>query len=147
MGTAVKKMVEAGKWLQGAIDKELYEKHKTMGVEVKDADPETVSAAFGPVMPLVYLEKVEGGIHIDTIFRLGGCSVFEGRKLNGKKCPKNVTPKKKKEKQPKEAPPSVPLSELAKSMNTPSVNRDELEKYSASGAPGKAVHKGAALHG
>ena len=53
-----------------------YEKHKAMGVEAKDADPETVSAAFGPVLPLVYLEKAEGGIHIgkDPMATLKACA-------------------------------------------------------------------------
>ena len=41
-----------------------FDRHKVMGVDAKDAAPDTVQAAFGPIMPLVYLEKHEGGLHI-----------------------------------------------------------------------------------
>jgi hypothetical protein len=99
MHTAFKRLVEAGKRLHAAFDHELFERdNTTYGPGVPAAVSEaTLLAVFGPYVPLLQIEKIQGGVHPNTLFRAGGCDVFVGRKLNGKTCPgEEPEPRKKK---------------------------------------------------
>ena len=101
MQAAHKRLVEAGKRFHAAFDAELFERdNTTYGANVA---PEVSTAKLMPLLipyvGLLQLEKVQGGIHPNTMFAVGGCDVFVNRRLNGKTCPpEEPLPKKKKKK-------------------------------------------------
>ena len=106
---AAKKLVEAGKRLHASVDNELYSK---LG---KHAPEAAVRAALEPIAPLLQLaaamEAKQGGVHYRTLAAIGGCRVYEGRRINGKVCPKEPKEKAKRPPPPPEPPEPEPEPE------------------------------------
>lgn len=54
--------------------------------------------AFEPILPLLQLEKYKDRVPVEIIMGMGKCEAFEGRRVNGKVCPRAdepIRPKKK----------------------------------------------------
>ena len=81
--------------------------------------------AFRPIMQLMALEHHKGGIHYKTLFEIGGCAVYEGRKFDGKVCPK-PEPKSPKEKKPKD--PKVTAGALTHGVRAQQLPRPRTTK-------------------
>lgn len=67
MQTAMKRLTEAGKRLHASIDTMLYERYGNSTTEAQ------LIEHLLPYMGLLYLEKHQGGVHIETLFRVAGC--------------------------------------------------------------------------
>ena len=74
-----------------------------------------VRAALEPIAPLLQLaaamEAKQGGVHYRTLAAIGGCRVYEGRRINGKVCPKEPKEKAKRPPPPPEPPEPEPEPE------------------------------------
>ena len=108
LGTAQKRLLEAGKRLHAAVDADLFEKDPTTyGPKApKRVSNEKFIMAMGPYLKLLALDGYKGGISVQMMFELGGCDVFVGRRLDGKVCP------------PEEPPPPQPKQKKKKKSGT-----------------------------
>ena len=81
MKAAIEQLKHAGKHMHTSIDTMVWEKS---GNKTNEA---MLLEHLYPYLPLLQLEKLQGGVHFETLFAAAGCAEFEGRRLNGKVCP------------------------------------------------------------
>ena len=94
----------------GGLDELVAQVHTTYGPGAdKKVSEATFYKAMGHYLPLLQLEQMDKdrGVHPNTLFWLGSCADFEGRKFDGKVCPgpepKSKSKGKKKSKKGKAA--------------------------------------------